>query len=43
MTQHSVSDGRLGRCMEHDAPKFSKAQIRRRELQERERQAPRLF
>lgn len=42
-TQHSVTGGRLGRCLEHDAPQFSKAQLRRRELQKRERQAPRLF
>jgi hypothetical protein len=35
-TRHTVSDGRRGRCLEHDAPKFSKAQLRRRELQERE-------
>lgn len=35
-TQHSVSGNRLGRCMEHDAPTYSKKQIRDR--QERERQ-----
>lgn len=43
MTQHSVSGGRVGLCMEHDAPLYSKAQLRRREIQERDRQAPRLF
>lgn len=35
-TQHGVSDGRIGRCLEHDAPKFSKKQLadqKRREHQ----------
>lgn len=42
-TQHAVSAGRIGRCLEHEAPLFSKAQIHRRELAEKERQNPRLF
>lgn len=42
-TQHSVSAGRVGRCMEHDAPEFSNAQLRRREKQTREHRQPRLF
>jgi hypothetical protein len=43
MTQHAVSGGRQGRCLEHEAPHFSKAQLRRQKLQERERKEPRLF
>lgn len=42
-TKHSVSDGRLGRCMEHNAPLYSKSQLKRREQQEKERREPRLF
>lgn len=30
-TQHGVSGGRIGRCLEHDAPQFSKKQLSRRE------------
>ena len=29
LTQHAVSDGRIGRCKEHEAPKYSQAQLRR--------------
>lgn len=42
-TKHAVSGGRRGRCMEHGPQGYSKAQIRRLEEQERERQAPSLF
>jgi hypothetical protein len=42
-TQHSVSDGRLGRCMEHAAPYLSKAQEAKLKKQQKERINPRLF
>ncbi len=42
-TQHSVSGGRVGRCMEHDAPALSKAQEKRREKRERQTPEPGLF
>jgi hypothetical protein len=42
-TQHAVSVGRIGRCLQHEAPQFSKAQLRRREQNDREAREPRLF
>jgi hypothetical protein len=45
-TQHAVSCGRIGRCLEHAAPQYSAAQLRRRErlVREAERdRIPRLF
>lgn len=42
-TQHSVSGGRIGRCMEHDAPLLSRRQKVARALREYEAQNPRLF
>jgi hypothetical protein len=42
-TQHAVSAGRVGRCMEHAAPAETKAQARRREKAERARRNPTLF
>ena len=39
-TQHRVSDGRIGRCMEHEAPKLSKAQEKRRAKAEKEARNP---
>ncbi len=43
MTQHMVSAGRIGRCMEHEAPHETKKQKRNRERLERERRNPTLF
>jgi hypothetical protein len=44
MTQFAVSGGRVGRCTEHQAPKFSKAQLHRQKLEELDRRkGPRLF
>lgn len=34
-TQHDVSGGRAGRCLEHDAPQFSKKQEKERVARER--------
>jgi hypothetical protein len=46
-TQHIVSDGRLGRCKEHDVGNpetgLSKAQEKARADREREAASPRLF
>lgn len=42
-TVHTVSGGRVGRCTEHDSPKFSKAQLAARARQAREAANPRLF
>jgi hypothetical protein len=46
-TQHAVSDGRRGRCLEHAASEYSKKQLaeraRRDEEAERQRQQPGLF
>jgi len=42
-TQHIVSGGRIGRCLEHEAPELSAAQLKRRAKQERELKNPRLF
>lgn len=39
-TQHKVSEGIAGRCMEHEAPEFSKKQLRERERREKEKQNP---
>jgi hypothetical protein len=43
LTQHAVSAGRIGRCTEHGPQQYTKAQLRRLQTQERERQAPRMF
>jgi len=43
MTQHRVDGVRRGPCLEHEAPRFSQAQLARRKKQERERQQPALF
>lgn len=43
LTKHSVSDGRIGRCMEHDAPELSKKQQRERARRDRETRNPRMF
>lgn len=42
-TQHRVSDGRVGRCMEHPAPFESKKQRKEREARERAEKNPTLF
>jgi hypothetical protein len=42
-TRHHVSDGRLAHCLEHEAPMLTKDQQRRREKQEQEARAPKLF
>lgn len=46
-TQHAVSAGRVGHCLEHAAPQYSAAQLRRRERlireSQREKQNPSLF
>jgi hypothetical protein len=46
-TQHGVSAGRVGRCLEHDAPKYSKRQLENQKKAEKkaanERQNPGLF
>ena len=39
-TQHKVSGGRVGRCMEHDAPLESQRQRAARLKRERELRAP---
>jgi len=36
VTKHAVSDGRLGRCTEHDAPHLSQRQARDRARREAE-------
>lgn len=46
ITKHSVSDGRLGRCIEHsvgDKDGLSVAQRKRREQQEKEKREPKLW
>ena len=43
LTQHAVSDGRIGRCTEHQAPQYSKKQIARHERIAREESQPKLF
>jgi len=42
-TQFAVSDGRIGRCTEHEAPQFSKAQLKKRDELEARRCNPFLF
>lgn len=42
-TQHTVSDGRVGRCLEHGAEGLSKKQVANRQRIEHERQNPELF
>lgn len=42
-TQHAVSAGRVGRCIEHQAQQETKAQTKRRDKAERARQNPTLF
>jgi hypothetical protein len=42
-TRHRVFDGRLAHCLEHQAQPLTKAQIKRREEAEKEKQNPRLF
>lgn len=42
-TEHAVSDGRRGRCMEHQAPELSKKQQDNRQRLEKERRQPGLF
>jgi hypothetical protein len=42
-TQHKVSGGRLGRCMEHQAKGESKRQAKARQQREHDRQNPKLF
>lgn len=43
MTKHIVSDGRAGRCMEHESSGESKKQIKAREQREHEAKNPSLF
>jgi len=43
MTQHAVSNGRRGRCLEHEAAQFSKKQLARRERLSKQDQNPTLF
>lgn len=42
-TQHAVSTGRLGRCLEHDTSQLTKKQVRERAKRNREAQNLRLF
>ena len=42
-TQHAVSTGRPGRCLEHDPPELTQEQKRRREREASRRQNPSLF
>jgi hypothetical protein len=42
-TQHRVFDGRLAHCLEHSAQEFTKAQLKKREKQEKEKREPKLF
>jgi len=42
-TKHAVSDGREGRCLEHDAPRETRKQQQAREKRERESREPKLF
>jgi hypothetical protein len=43
LTQHKVSDGRIGRCMEHEQPAESARQKKEREKRDSEALNPRLF
>jgi hypothetical protein len=42
-TQHKVSGGRVGRCLEHQAAGESKKQAKAREKREHDRRNPTLF
>ncbi len=42
-TVHQVSGHRIGSCTEHQAPRFTKAQLKRRAEIERQIQNPPLF
>ena len=42
-TQHRVFDGRLAHCLEHQSQQFTKAQLKRKEQQEKEKREPKLF
>jgi hypothetical protein len=42
-TRHAVSANRRGRCLEHDAPKYSKKQLARRAKLAKQGQQPSLF
>jgi hypothetical protein len=42
-TVHSVSDRRIGRCTEHESQPFTKAQLKKKERNEREAKNPGLF
>lgn len=41
--RHSEHSGRAGACLEHEPQPFTKKQLARREQQERDEKAPRLF
>lgn len=43
LTQHQVHDARVGRCLEHESPHETKAQLRRREAREKRERNPELF
>ena len=42
-TQHRVFDGRLAHCLEHSVQEFTKAQLKRREQEEKKKREPELF
>lgn len=42
-TLHSVSSGRLGRCTEHEVPRYSKKQIEQQKKRAAEKINPSLF
>jgi hypothetical protein len=42
-TQHRVSGGRVGRCMEHESPHESKRQVKARKSREEAEKNPPLF
>ncbi len=48
-TQHAVSGGRIGRCLEHEAPQYTHAQLvrmgkeKKRRLEEEAKRQPSLF
>ena len=43
LTKHPVSDGRVGRCGEHESPEYSKAQEKAKQKAEDEAKQPKLF
>lgn len=43
LTKHHVSDGKIGSCMEHNAPQESKRQIAARKKRERKEKQGSLF